>query len=88
MSTDDFIIDGLSDRDYEREVGRGRRDPFRLEWERDHDELLEARDRADGRAGRDWHLGLFDERRVRALQRPRTGNVEVQPRSCPIDEAA
>ena len=54
-----------------------------------HQNRLDAQDRAFEKTGRDWRrTALFDERRVRALQRPRTGQVEVQPRQVPIDEAA
>jgi hypothetical protein len=66
-----------------------------------HQNRLDEQDRAFEKAGRSWgHLAYterpsprerrehFDENRVRALTHPRTGQVEVQPRRVPIDEAA
>lgn len=100
ISPDEFI-EGVSVAEHERLIRCGLRDPDRLDWEREHDDRLDARDRAEDRAGRSWgHLAYrdrpssmerrehFDENRVRSLTHPRSGTVEVQPRVCPVDEAA
>lgn len=69
--------------------------------DREHDQRLAEQDRLAERAPHhQMHLAYierpsdrerretFDENRVRALLRPRTGDVSPSPRDCPLDRAA
>lgn len=64
---------------WELDATHGQADDDRLE------EIWEWRDREEDKWPRS---GPFDERRARNELRPRTGNVVVQPRVCPIKDAA